>query len=283
LVKLVLIENGRLGNNLFQLSLMHYIRQHMPEIEILVPEIPMLRIEKSQGYNEAIKQSPDLEITAHDINEDDLRSIVSSNKNAVIHCSAWGMNEKYYYNSRGYIKSLIKNLEENKNKKTNHELVFHIRGGDIWQNRFFERKKIIHPDYSAVPISFYKKVHELSGKPVKFVAENSVPKWYIQKLKSTIRGTSTTFTKNTLADFIEISRGSEIGLGVSTFSWMAAFAGEPTVVHMPILGIFDVKRRPDLSLYNPSWNIQKYKFEQYEWTGTIRDTDWLLTSECHQF
>ena len=280
MAKIVLIENGRLGNILFQLSLMHYFRGLIPEIEILLPEIPILKIEQSQGYADAINRAPDLTVSAHEINEDKVLWTATSNKNAIIHCSAWGMKEKYYGSSQSYIQSLIHNLDENPSKKKKDELVFHIRGGDIWKRRFYERKKQIHPDYRAIPISFYRKIQEMNDKPVKFVSESTVPKWYLDQIKSTSPGTNTIFSKSVLADFTEISQASEIGLGISTFSWMAAFVGAPSVIHMPILGIFDVDRRPDLNFCNPSWNIRKYGFEQHEWNGTDQDKEWLLESKC---
>ena len=160
------------------------------------------------------------------------------------------------------------------------KLTFHIRGGDLWQNQWYQRKIYIHADYSAVPISFYEKVIQSARIDVEFVVESTVPKWYLKMLRKALGFELKTSTVEPLVDFQRISNGREIGLGVSTFSWMAAFVGQPRRIHMPILGIYDSDRRPDLDFLNPSWNITKYEFEKHAWTGTKKDREWLQFSDC---
>jgi hypothetical protein len=87
-------------------------------------------------------------------------------------------------------------------------------------------------------------------------------------------------TATPIVDFLRIAQGVEIGLGVSTYSWMAAFIGSPTKVHMPILGVFDSGSRPDLDFRFQDWKISEYRFEKYKWSGTRRDREWLADSEC---
>jgi hypothetical protein len=277
---LVLIPNGRLGNNLFQLSLANYLKIQFPNIEILFPSFPEIGISQSDGYIEALKSTPDVYLSDSQIQIKQIEDFIGKKPSAVIHCAAWGMNSEIYSFSRNYLRSLALTDSEVNNAMTPRNLTFHIRGGDLWQNPWYKRKKYIHTDYSAVPVSFYEKVLQSARIEVEFVVESTVPNWYLKMLRKSLGFDFRTSTVGPVVDFQRISKGCEIGLGVSTFSWMAAFLGNPDKVHIPCLGIFDSTKRPDLDFKFQGWNLLEYNFEAHNWTGTRTDMEWLAHSEC---
>jgi hypothetical protein len=277
---LVLIANGRLGNNLFQLSLANYLKLQSPGMKILLPSIPEIGILQSDGYAEALKNTPDIYLSDSQIQIDRLALYIRNKPSAIIHCAAWGMTQDIYSSSRNYLRSLVLPDSEINNAIPSRTLMFHIRGGDLWQNPWYKGRRYIHTDYSAVPISFYEKVLQSTRIDVEFVIESSVPNWYLRMLRKTLGFEIKTSKSAPLVDFQRICKGSEIGLGVSTFSWMAAFLGNPNKVHIPLIGIFDSTKRPDLDFKFRGWNMLEYSFEAYNWTGTRRDREWLANSEC---
>ena len=276
----VLIPNGRLGNNLFQLSLVNYLKIKLPDVKILFPSFPELGILQSDGFSEALNNTPDIYFSDHRTQIEQIADYIRIKPTALIHCTAWGMTPEIYSLSQNYLRGLVLHNRNLENKISPRDLTFHIRGGDLWQNAWYKRKRHIHMDYSAVPISFYKKVLQTAKINSEFIVESSVPEWYLKMLRKSLGFELKPSTAAPSVDFQRIAQGNEIGLGVSTFSWMAAFIGRPTRVHMPILGIFDMGRRPDLDFKNPSWTITKYEFEEHCWSGTKRDKEWLQSSDC---
>jgi hypothetical protein len=251
-----------------------------PSLRILLPSFPEIGIEESEGYSEAFNLQPDLTVIDHNIDLDALVRFIMENPSALIHCSAWGMKPAFYNDSRSYLRSIINRTANQSFESKSEMLRFHIRGGDVWQTPSYKRSRNIHPDYMGIPVSFYKSILERANIPVEFVIEKTAPSWYLRMLQNAV-GIKLNRSKSTPAhDFLKLASSTQVGLGISTFSWMSAFIGEPHKVHLPVLGIFDTDRRPDLDFYNPTWNIQKYKFEKHSWTGTRSDKDWLRFSKC---
>ena len=277
---LVLIPNGRLGNNLFQLSLANYLKFQLPDTEILLPSFPEIGVLQSDGYIEALKSTPDIYLSDGQIQIEQIEDFIGKKPSAVIHCAAWGMNSEIYSFSRNYLRSLALTDSEVNNAVTPRNLTFHIRGGDLWQNPVHKRQRYIHAGYSAIPVSFYKKVLESTNLYPEFIIENSVPTWYLKMMRKTLGLDLEVSTSTSVSDFLKISQGVEIGLAVSTFSWMAAFIGTPNKVHLPLLGIFNSQKHPNVNFKFQGWNISEYKFDAYNWTGTKRDKEWLAHSEC---
>jgi hypothetical protein len=281
LAQIVVIPNGRFGNNLFQLSLMNTLRSHCQSLVILLPSFPEMGIDESEGYSNALELEPDLRVIDHQIDLNSLITFIKENPYALIHCSAWGMYPAAYNNSRSYLRSIFVQNKTLTNENQYDLLRFHIRGGDLWQTPIYKRDRYIHPDYTGIPISFYKLILENTKMPSEFIIEKTVPTWYLRALEECVEIKPRRSKATPIQDFLTLASSKEIGLGVSTFSWMSAFIGNPSMVHLPILGIFDSTCRPELDFQNPTWNVKRYHFEKHSWTGTKKDKDWLLFSRCH--
>ena len=284
MISLVLVLNGRLGNNLFQLSYIFYIKQRRPDITVYYPAIPSLGIEESPNYRELSESQPDFRISNNELIGDEFFVLLDEQFDYIIHMSGWGMSPEIYSGSRMYLKSIIDQTQQKKDFEeiqTTKSLVFHIRGGDIWQNNRLKPQKYIHPEYSALPASYFETILNESKGEAEFVVENSVPKWYLRILRKKLGIRISRSNSSAVEDLLKISKAQEVALGVSTFSWMGAFIGNPELVHIPKLGLFDRNRRPDLDFYNPSWNVKIYAFEEHNWTGNANDREWLTYSNCN--
>jgi hypothetical protein len=284
MINLVMVPNGRTGNILFQLSYINYLERNYPNLRVYLPEINDFGIAETPGYRKLIMSKPDLNFSIESLNSELLNSITSTDKSLTIHFSAWGMNSQIYIDSRDYLRGLLPQDAHNngfeKDESQGRALMFHIRGGDIWQNNIFRSQKYIHSDYQAIPVSFYQKIaHNFAGE-IQFVVEAKTPPWYLRMISKKLDIDIKVSKNSAIHDLRRLAGGGEIGLGVSTFSWMAAFIGTPSKVHMPILGIFDVKKRPDLDFNCPEWKISRYEFEPHAWTGNKRDKNWLESAEC---
>jgi hypothetical protein len=252
----------------------------LPDVKVLLPSFPELGILQSDGFSEALNNSPDIYLSDHRTQIEQIADCIKIKPTALIHCAAWGMTPEIYSLSRNYLRSLALTDNGVNNAMTPRNLTFHIRGGDLWQNPWYKRKKYIHTDYSAIPVSFYEKVLQSARIEVEFVVESTVPNWYLKMLRKAVGFDLRTSRVGPLVDFQRISQGCEIGLGVSTFSWMAAFLGNPDKVHIPLLGIFDSTKRPDLDFKFQDWKMLEYNFEAHNWTGTRKDLEWLAHSKC---
>ncbi len=124
--------------------------------------------------------------------------------------------------------------------------IAHIRLGDIWSPQ-----GLIRQDYVPSPISFYRDVRKRSQRPFAFLAENqeNSSKPYLESLKKTFRDSIVLESKCIHRDFWLLRNAVEATTATSTFSWFARWLSSPThTTYLPILGLFDAKIRPDMSL-----------------------------------
>ena len=248
------------------------------------PAIPTLGIEESPNYRNLVESQPDFRISNNELIGDEFFVLLKEQTDYIIHISGWGMSPEIYSGSRSYLKSIINRAQRKQDIeeiKATEPLVFHIRGGDIWQNNRLKPQKYIHPEYSALPASYFETILHQSKREAEFVVENSVPKWYLRILRKKLGIRISRSKSGAVEDLLKISAAQEVALGVSTFSWMGAFIGNPELVHIPKLGIFDPSRRPDLDFYNPGWEVKLYAFEEHNWRGNSSDKQWLAYSNCN--
>jgi hypothetical protein len=159
------------------------------------------------------------------------------------------------------------------------KVLCHIRGGDLWEPRIRKSGYVLHGNYAALPISYYKQISRSSGKELFFLIEKRTPSWYVRMISKHFGKKAISFTGSVADDFQILRGASELALSVSTFSWMAGFTGHAKLVHFPNFGIFSDKERPDLDLTGVSKNRHKYGFEPHIWSGNKKDKQWLLNSE----
>lgn len=118
-------------------------------------------------------------------------------------------------------------------------IVINVRSGDI--------AKPTHPDYGPLPISYYQYLVAYTGLRPIFMGElDDTP--YCQALRETFPDAVYLPSMGARGDFQTVRRAKNVAISVSSFSWMAAFLSKSTRVHVPVAGMLDPRRRPDVDM-----------------------------------
>lgn len=270
---------GRTGNNLFQLAFGIYLRTLIPDAKLnhfSIRELGISNLSPSiftQHYLYSISGQDDgigEVLNAHRLSE--LKEV---------HTTALGMKHKYFSNSLTTLDSLIPDYIKKSPLEEDFTLI-HVRGGDIWKKRSVFRKSTnLHPDYYAIPFSFYDEVCEKAEFPILFLMSADSPVWYRKVFSKRYRGERIMYQKSISHDFALIYSAKELALSVSSFSYMASALGKTRKLHIPILGLLNSEVRPDINLPPLAPTSVEYRFEDHKWSGTSRDKEWLFESKTH--
>jgi hypothetical protein len=117
-------------------------------------------------------------------------------------------------------------------------LLIHIRAGDVAAPS--------HPSYGPLPISYYKYLAARTGLKLAFIGQlEKTP--YVTALKEAFPDATYLCGGTPMDDFQAIRSAAHIAIGVSSFSWIAAFLSTSAKsVHLPLAGLFDPRERPDV-------------------------------------
>lgn len=110
------------------------------------------------------------------------------------------------------------------------EIVFNIRGGEVLEK--------VQKDYIVLPKEYYQMIINNSGlKPVFFgqIGDNA----YSQYLKDAFPDARFVEGRGAIHDFEVIRQSANIGIAVSTFSWLAAWLSHAQRIYMPIAGMYN--------------------------------------------
>jgi hypothetical protein len=128
----------------------------------------------------------------------------------------------------------------------------------------------IHDDYGVLPISYFRYLCQTTGlRPVFIGQVDTEP--YASVLRTAFPGEQFISSVSARHDFQTLRRARNIAIGVSTFSWLAAYIGQADQVHIPVVGIFNPVDRPDLDLLPTD---RRYRFHQLDpdaWRGRFED------------
>ena len=280
------------GNQLFQLAFAYYLSKSIPNSTVYHFSIPEIGIQAHPEYESAKSLTPEFKLALQDQGMAELLNFLDGRSNALIQTTALGMNQKYFAESRTYLQSLfptnkVEHTPTNELFDKGNHFLCHIRGSDIWERYpmsipgqrapkgFLRRKNPIHPNYSALPLSYYEEIQESSGKMPIFLCERANPTWYLNLIAERFGKESIMLSGTVKEDFGKLQSAHEIALGISSFSWMASFLGNAEVIHLPIRGLFDSSLRNDLDLSMPGRNVLSYRFTPHEWSGNKKDRSWI--------
>jgi len=281
---ILLIPNGRTGNNLFQLAFGRYLQKQINDSNFEYPAFPELGIEATREYRKFEFRKADVTISEQDRGIEQLTSVIDSETPLVIGLEAWGMQGNYYLNSRDWLRSKLgpeirSPILDGKN--VTKKLLIHVRGGDVWAPRFRGRQFVPHEDYSALPIDYFRKVIQDSTlEPLFLVQTERTPKWYLRKIISEFGKSNIVYSSSVSNDFHLLYHAEEVALGISTFSWMAAFLGKSQKIYFPESGIFDQRQRADIDVSDLAKLTVRFQFSQHRWRGTRLDQEWLFKSRA---
>ena len=109
-------------------------------------------------------------------------------------------------------------------------LVCPVRAGDILDGTY--------GDYPLTPVEFYAELIERTGlKPV-FMGQTA-PNAYTDRLRERFRDATFLDTRGPMGDFALIRRSKNIVVGVSTFSWLAAWLSHADRIFMTVSGLLN--------------------------------------------
>lgn len=129
------------------------------------------------------------------------------------------------------------------------------------------RRRPVHPDYSPLPVSYYRKLIREIGKSPVFVGQMTESP-YLKSLRNAFPDSQFIDLEPQLA-FETIRRSQTKIIALSSFSWLAAWlGGDHSEIHMPLTGGFNPLQRPDWNL--APWGDPRYRFN---WLYPLRRTD----------
>lgn len=106
-----------------------------------------------------------------------------------------------------------------------------------------------HPDYGLTPLEFYRDIADLTGlKPV-FVGQTH-PNAYMDRIRAAFpTAIIRDHNPNVLVDFETIRQSSNLVIGVSTFSWLAAWLSRSAEnIYLAVSGLYNPMQKPDVDL-----------------------------------
>jgi hypothetical protein len=151
----------------------------------------------------------------------------------------WARN--YFPNSMGH--SCCPDVEY-VNQFTESFNIAHIRLGDTLQSDTLRRE-----DYHPLPVSFYKKIQKLSGKPFAFIFQDDSISWYRERLLEECKDSIALPLGCVHRDFWLLRNSKEVTIAISTFSFAAAWLSQKSeVIWIANAGFFNEKIRQDVNL-----------------------------------
>ncbi len=138
------------------------------------------------------------------------------------------------------------------------DLVIHVRLEDIMVPGR-------HASYGPLPIAWYRDVLTDTGLRPVFVGQFSTDA-YSDALKAAFPHAVILEGGSVLHDFQTIRHAHNVAIGVSTFSWMAAWLGTSSRIFYPLLGMLNPEQEPGINLIpEGDARFRFYKFPHRLW------------------
>ena len=152
----------------------------------------------------------------------------------------WAQRLEYFEHDRLFFEGLFRSNVSGF-PTGDDELVINVRAGEIL--------RAVHPDYSPLPISFYRELISQSGLSPVFVGQIDDP-LYGAALRSAFPEARFLKGAHWIEDFQTVRHATNIVTAISTFSWLAAWLSmSARRIILPIAGFLDPRQRPDVHLY----------------------------------
>ena len=119
------------------------------------------------------------------------------------------------------------------------DLVVSVRAAEVLAGK--------HPDYFPTPIGLVADVVAATGLAPVFLGQVADDP-YTAELRRRFPGAGFVPSAGPLADFEALRSAHHLLPAPSTFSWLAAWLSDATVVHQPVAAQFHPRQRPDIDL-----------------------------------
>ena len=236
--------------------------------------IPELEIQETRDYEKFRNFRFDITLRGNNLSPEFLGAL-SNLRYLNIQSFFLGMNLEYLDPKPSLITQGIEKLMSNSNwhEFPNEPVLCHIRGGDIWKKGPLRK---VHPDYSALPISFYENIENYENRELRFLIEPQTNSNYIKLLIDRFGHDSILKNGTPKDDFAKLLEARILVTSISSFSWLGGFFGRANRIHIAEYGLFDKANRPDINLVPNSdekWIV--WKPQKHLWRGDHRDFPWI--------
>jgi len=226
---------GNLGNQMLQLILARSIAEKVPETKVVGYDIPEWGLQSPIPTNHLENK---LTLKGQYVDIDMVITLLKHNIISVIDLSALGFQLDYYLPPSAYEKLFpLKSIPTQ--VYGDDVLLINVRGAEILGNT--------HPDYGPIPLAFYRQLIKETGLRPVFMGQIASDD-YSQAIRQWFPDAEVIPSRGAMTDFATIRRAKNIVISVSTFSWLAAWLSDAKSIHLPLLGIFNPKQRPDINL-----------------------------------
>lgn len=264
---LFLRPHGNLGNKMMQIMTAERLRQDVPDLTYSGYNIPFWNLKKGRVRNNRLPlpriRTQDIEIEAVKTMMIDGTLPLSVLRTIVIQCDFWG--------DPSYFRSFFPSLVTPAQRVTEDELLINVRGAEILKAR--------STVYGPVHVAYYERILEETGlKPV-FLGQLGKD-YNTELLQSRFPQARFVQSQGVLEDFEAIRSARNIVVSVSSFSWLAAWLSEAETIHMPLLGLFNPRQRPDIAIA-PSRDA-RYRFSHFpvrHWVGSAEQIEELSKAD----
>lgn len=257
-----------LANNLFQYC---FGRILSVRLNCALNTDPIPGFENTASYGR-LSNHENLEyITGHVV---DVNKVINNKSKRLIVVNGYFQRYEYFKPFKDLIKQDWLYLP-NQFQFGENDITLHIRSGDIWQAN---NSGHIHRDYPALPYSFYQNILDSKKWDNIFIVTEFPDEPMVHKLVEQF--SAQVQNGNMLEDFNFVKSSKNIVMSVSTFSWWAAWLSDAREIYLPVTGLFDRARRPDVNLLPD--DDSRYHFIRIpmkdHWYGTEAERQHLLNS-----
>ncbi len=115
------------------------------------------------------------------------------------------------------------------------------------------------PDYVLTPVEFYRDVVAMTGLNPVFIGQTH-PNAYMDRIRATFPAAIVREPQqNPLADFETIRQSRHVVVGVSTYSWLAAWLSDAVeTIYLTVSGLFHPRQKRNVDLL--PFGDQRYRF-----------------------
>ncbi len=249
---------GGLANRMFQYMFSHVLANRIPGGYVCNAELPewsiatirppmfwKYRVLRVEGYHRY-----DLDRIVAQFREKRARSIQFK-----------GFAHRLEYYDRAEVAAMFDGRAVEATTYGDDFLVINVRAGEILDG--------FHRNYCPMPFGFFEQLVKDSGRKPVFVGQIHDDNEYCRRLRQRFPRATFAPKVSPLTDFETLRRASHVVASVSSFSWLACWLSSAQTIHLPVAGIFDPRKRPDIDLLpmeDPRYRF--YRFDMGDWTGS---------------
>jgi hypothetical protein len=228
-------HHGRLGNRMIQHMVALKFQSLVPGCLISNADLPIWGIR----HPPLDMPGPVAEVrTLHQIDLAGLAARIASGEIRSVLSATYGQRMENFLDVDAYRAVFQAPADEAAGFDETH-LVCPVRAGDILHGGY--------PEYPLVPVEFYADLVAETGLRPVFLGETE-PNPYTDRLRARFPQAIFLPPGGVLRDFETIRRSRNIVVGVSTFSWVAAWLSHAERVFLAVSGLFNPRQYPPAML-----------------------------------